>query len=148
MKLRQKLMRKFVNFYLPFIGAGIRVKINDDEKKIYVKMKLTFYNKNYVRTHFGGSLYSMCDPFFMLLLMDYLGNDYYVWDKSAGISFQNPGKGTVYAEFFIPEKKYLDIKQEAEKGDVVFPKFSVDVIDDEGTIIATVEKSLYVKKKK
>jgi len=87
--LYQRLRERFINFYPPFLGAGIRVhKI--DELTVRVEMKLTFLNQNAVDTHFGGSLYSMCDPWFMLILMRALGKDYIVWDKSPAFSFCNP----------------------------------------------------------
>jgi len=64
--------------------AGIRVRrISADFQTIDVEMPLRFWNRNYVGTHFGGSLYSMCDPFFMVMLMENLGPDYIVWDKAA-----------------------------------------------------------------
>lgn len=52
-------------------------------------------------THFGGSLYAMCDPFYMWILMENLGKDFIVWDKAATIRFKKPGTGTVNAEFEI-----------------------------------------------
>jgi hypothetical protein len=66
-------------------------------------MGLTRYNRNYVGTQFGGSLYSMVDPFYMLMLMENLGRDYIVWDKAASIDFISPGKGPVYAEFHVDD---------------------------------------------
>ena len=57
-------------------------------------MGLNRLNRNYVGTQFGGSLYAMTDPFFMLMLMENLGRDYVVWDKAANIEFvsgQGPG---------------------------------------------------------
>ena len=63
-------------------------------------MRLTSWNRNFVGTHFGGSLYSMCDPFFVLILSAALGRDYVVWDKAAAIRFLRPGRGTVKATFW------------------------------------------------
>ena len=40
-----------------------------------VRMGLGWYNRNYVGTQFGGSLYSMTDPFFMLMIMENLGRN-------------------------------------------------------------------------
>ena len=49
-------------------------------------------NRNYVGTHFGGSLFAMTDPFYMLMMMRNLGPDYIVWDKHRGsISGVPPG---------------------------------------------------------
>lgn len=62
----KKIFFNLFSIYPPFLGAGIRVKISKDVKTVDVVMKLTFWNRNYVKTHFGGSLYAMCDPFFFL----------------------------------------------------------------------------------
>ena len=59
----QRLMIRAINVWPPFFGAGIRVKWSPDNKAVDVEMKLRFWNRNYVGTHYGGSLYSMADPF-------------------------------------------------------------------------------------
>ena len=75
--------KRKLNLYPPYWGTGIFVKkISPDFREIIVQMKMTWYNRNYVNTHFGGSLYSMTDPFFMLMLMQILGKEYIVWDKA------------------------------------------------------------------
>jgi len=84
----KKILFRILQFYPPFLGAGIKVKVSKDVKTVDVSMKLTFWNRNYVGTHFGGSLYAMCDPFFFFLLMENLGMKYIVWDKGASISFK------------------------------------------------------------
>jgi len=82
-----------------------------------VSLPLTYYNRNYVGTHFGGSLYSMCDPMYMLLLLNVLGREFIVWDKSTTIEYRKPGKGTVTAEFSIPDElvTYLKVMEGEEK---------------------------------
>ena len=143
----KKLLFRMFSFYPPFLGAGIRVKISGDVKTVDVSMKLTRWNRNYVGTHFGGSLYAMCDPFFFFLLMENLGQDYIVWDKGASISFKKPGTGRVRACYHITDERYDEIRKMAEKGDPVNPEFAIDVIDDEGAVVASVKKILYIKKK-
>lgn len=145
--IRQKLLFKLVNLYPPFLGAGIRVKVSPDIKTIDVTLKLTPFNRNYVGTQYGGSIYSMCDPFYMILLMENLGRDYIVWDKSAKITFKKPGKSRLHARFHIPESQYQDIKVQLEQKDTILPVFSVDVLDKEGQVVATVDKTIYLKKK-
>ena len=147
LKAHHKL--KLMNFYPPFIGAGIRVTyMAKDFREVRVQMKLTFWNKNYVNTHYGGSLYSMCDPFFMLMLMQILGRDYIVWDKAASIKFKKPGRGLVRAVFKITEENIQNIHQALEHGDKVEPVFHVDVINENDEVICSVEKVIYIKKKK
>lgn len=110
-------------------------------------MKLTRFNKNYVGTHFGGSLYSMCDPFYMLILMQHLGREYLVWDKSASIDFRRPGRTKVKAYFKISEERIKSIIDEVDELGKCEPIFNVDVLDENEKLVATIEKKLWVKKK-
>ena len=114
---------------------------------IDVEMPLRFWNRNYVGTHFGGSLYAMCDPFFMIILMNTLGPGYIVWDKAATIRFKKPGKGLMKASFHIPAERVAEIRALADSQGKTEPTFSVSVTDVEGNLIAEVDKLLYVRKK-
>jgi Domain of unknown function (DUF4442) len=144
---RKKLLRR-LRFYPPFIGAGIRVKnISEDFRRFDVEMPLKFWNRNYVGTHFGGSLYAMTDPWFMFILMHNLGSDFIVWDKAATIRFKRPGKGLMKASFEISAERLAEIRAQAEASGKIEPVFNVSVTDSEGTVIAEVEKLLYVRKK-
>ena len=68
--MKPGLFRWFINLYPPYIGAGVRVAhVADDWSSMVVQMRLRFYNRNYVGTHYGGNLFTMTDPFHMLMLM-------------------------------------------------------------------------------
>lgn len=140
---------KLMNFWPPMFGAGIKIRrISADRCTVEVGMRLTFFNRNIVGVHFGGSLYAMCDPFFMLILMENLGKDYIVWDKAAKIRFRRPGKGDVHATFHISPERIAAIRAAADKEGKVEPEFTVDVLDKDGTVVAQVEKLLYVRRKR
>ncbi len=142
-------MRWFMNAWFPFLGAGIRVtRLDDDWKAIDVEMKLRRWNSNYVGTHYGGSLYSMADPFYMLMLIENLGRDYIVWDKAASIRFRKPGKGTVKAGFRLSDEQVEDIMRQLETEDRVQPVFKVEIRDESDEIVAEVDKVLHIRKKK
>ena len=141
-----RLRERLINFYPPLLGAGIRSR-TIDELTMRVEMKLTALNRNIVGVHFGGSLYAMCDPWFMLIMMRALGPDYIVWDKAASIKFVSPGRGTVNAIFQIPQERVNEIRAAADRGEKIEPTFSVDVLGEQGQVIAHVEKLLYVRKK-
>src|SRR5215510_14950185 len=111
----QRFREHLINIYPPLLGAGIRVR-NVDELTTRVEMKLMPLNRNIVGTHFGGSLYSMCDPWFMLILMRALGTEYIVWDKAASIQFLQPGRGTVTATFHIPQERIDEIRLVVDSG--------------------------------
>jgi hypothetical protein len=141
-------LRRWVNLWPPFLGAGIRLKhISRDMKSVDVEMKLRFWNANYVGTQFGGSLFAMTDAFYMLMLMANLGSDYIVWDKAATIRYKKPGKGTVRAEFRLSDSQIDDIREKLRTLPKYEPVFFVEVKDEAGVVIAEVEKLLHVRKK-
>lgn len=139
---------RHLSLYPPFLGAGIRVTTSDPGGGIYqVKMRLTPLNRNAHNTHFGGSLYAMCDPFLALILIHQLGSDYAVWDKSATIDFLRPGKGVVTATMQIAADEVAAIRKRAASGEAVEPVFVVDVVDRAEHVVARVTKTLHVRKR-
>jgi hypothetical protein len=141
-------LKRLLNVYPPYLGAAVHVThISSDFLTAHVEMRLRFYNRNYVGTHFGGSLYAMVDPFYMLMLINILGPDYIVWDKSAVIRFKRPGKGTVKAVFEISPNTIAEIKAAANSQGKVEREFQVVVTDAEGLVVAEIDKLLYVRKK-
>jgi len=141
-------LRRWINFWPPFVGTGIRVRhVASDMKSVDVELKLRFWNANYVGTHFGGSLFAMTDAFYMLMLMANLGRHYIVWDKAATIRYRKPGKGTVRAEFRLSDSQIEDIREKLKTLPKYEPIFSVEVKDEAGVVIAEVEKVLHVRKK-
>ncbi len=144
-----KGVRQLINIYGPYFGAGVKVTyINKDFRQARVSLPLRWYNRNYVGVHFGGSLYSMIDPFYMLLLMNNLGKDYIVWDKSADIEFIKPGTGTVSAHFIVTDEMLAEIKEKTANGDKFLPTYPVVITNEDGEIVAKANKTLYIRRKK
>jgi hypothetical protein len=144
----KRLLRWLMNVWPPFLGAGIRVtRLQPDWKAIDVQMRLHFWNRNYVGSHYGGSLYSMTDPFYMLMLIENLGKGYIVWDHSATIRFLRPGTGTVTASFRLNDEQIEQIRRELDTEEKIQPAFVVEVRDQAGTVVAQVEKVLHIRKK-
>lgn len=142
-------MRWLFNFWPVFRGMGIRVKeLAPDFRHAVVELRMKMLNRNYVGTHFGGSMFAMTDPFFMVMMMQNLGSEYVVWDKSGGIRFLKPGRGTITAEFHITQAMVDEAREKTADGGKFEPTYSVDLKDREGTVVATVEKTLYIRKKK
>lgn len=137
-----------INWYPPYLFSGIKVvDYAPDFSMFKTRLKLTWYNRNLIGTAFGGSLYSMCDPFFMFILLTNLGKEYIVWDKNAFIDFVKPGKGTVYAVFQLSQEEIQEIKMKVDEiGKHVF-EFPCEVRDASGNLIASLKKGVYVRKK-
>lgn len=147
-ELRQKFLEKAINFYGPYLGAGVKLEtMSKDNRHAKVSMPLRFYNKNYMGTQFGGSLYSMVDPWYMLMLIKNLGKGYIVWDKGATIRFKKPGKSTVHAEFTLTQEIIDEIKAEVETNTKMDKVFKVEIKDGAGNLICEVDKVVYIRKK-
>lgn len=137
-----------MNFWPPFWGAGIHIDhVSKDFMEVDVSLKLRFWNRNYVGTAYGGSLYSMSDPFYMLMLINLLGKGYIVWDKAAAIRFKQPGKSKVYAQFRLTSEQVSEFKEELKGKNKIEPVLTVYIKDSEGNVVAEVDKTLYIKKK-
>jgi acyl-coenzyme A thioesterase PaaI-like protein len=142
-------MRHLFNVYPPFVGAGIRVRqVTDDWRRLRVEMRLRWFNRNYVGTHFGGSLFAMTDPFFMIMVMKNLGEGFLVWDKAAEIEFVAPGRAMVWAEFHIEEADLDELRSQTEAGGKYLRWFAVDVHGADGALVARVRRQLYVRRRK
>ena len=149
MKITPKLARRLLNIYPPYFGAGIKVKyISEDWKEIHVSMSLRWFNRNAVGTHFGGNLYSMIDPHLMFILIQQLGNEYWVWDKAADIEFAKASRQKVTSVIKVSEKDLEIIKRSTANGDKYFPEFDVEIIDENNDLVAKIKKTLYVRKKR
>jgi acyl-coenzyme A thioesterase PaaI-like protein len=149
MKVHPGLLRRGINLWPPFLGAGIRVRsFASDFREAVVELKLGRLNRNAVGTQFGGSLYAMADPFYALMLMHNLGDRYLVWDKSGAIEYVAPGKGTVYARFVLTQQRIDEIAAQAAAGERVLPEFQVEIRHkDDDSLVAAVRKTLYVRLK-
>jgi hypothetical protein len=146
--MRSRHLFKLLHIYPPFLGSGIRItRMSPDLREIDVEMRLRWWNRNYVGTHYGGSLYSMTDPFYMLMLIDNLGRDYIVWDKAATIRFRRPGRGAVRAEFRLTQQQLDDLRARADTQGKIEVAFAVKVVDEQGEVVAEVEKLIHIRRK-
>ena len=143
----KKLIRK-INLYPPYLGMGVRVRsYRDDFTRFEVELRARWYNRNLFGTHFGGSLYSMCDPFYVFIVTMNLGRGYVVWDKSAAIKFVKPAKGTILGVFEIEADRLEEIRSEVDRLGKNTYHFEADLVDEAGQTVAHVSKEVYVRSK-
>ncbi len=142
------LRLRLINLWPPFAGAGIRVRqIGSDPLAFESRLVLRFWNRNYVGTQFGGSLYAMADPFYMLILIRELGPGHTVWDKAATVRFRRPGRGTVAARFEISRERIESIRSEVAERGRAEPTFTAEVRDGDGELVAEVDKVISVRRR-
>lgn len=147
--LSARNLRRVLNLWPPFLFAGIRVtRLDADFHHAVVELRQRPWNRNYVGTHFGGSLFAMTDPFWMLLVMHVLGRDYVVWDQAGEIRFNKPGRGTVTARFDLSPADIDAIRAETADGAKHLIWFDTAVTDAAGDTVASVRKQLYIRRKR
>jgi hypothetical protein len=129
-------------------GTGATVTyIAGDYRELRVELPLTWRTRNYVGTIFGGSLYAAVDPWYMILLIHLLGRDYVVWDKAATIRFRKPGRSKLYATFKFDDAELDAIRAATADGKPVDRVYTVDLVDKDNVVHASVEKVIYVRRK-
>ena len=142
-----RLIRK-INWYPPFLGMGIRVRAhNDDLTRFEVELRDKWYNRNLFGTHFGGSLYTMSDPFFVFIVTMNLGRGFIVWDKSASIEFLKPAQGNILGVFEIAAARLEEIRSDLENHGKNTYHFEADLKNEAGEVVARVQKEIYVRAK-
>jgi acyl-coenzyme A thioesterase PaaI-like protein len=147
--MKASRLRLGMNLWPPFLFAGIRVvEISPDYRYARVEMRLRPWNRNFFGTHFGGSLFAMTDPFWVLLLFNQLGGEHVVWDQAGEIEFVAPGRGTVYAEFRLTDEHVEQVLDQTASGEKALVWFDTDVVGQDGTVIAKVRKQVYARRKR
>lgn len=137
-----------LNIWPPFLFSGITIlEISKDFRHAKVRLKKKVLTSNYVGTLFGGSLFAMTDPFYMVMILKNLGKDYIVWDKRSEIEYVSPGKSTVFAEFHLWDAELDEIKAEVAASGKYLKWFVVEIKTADGTVVAIVKKQIYVRKK-
>lgn len=146
--MRASTFRRLLNLWPPFLFSGIRLlSLDRDYTEARVALRLRPWNRNYVGTQFGGSLFAMADPFWMLLILHHLGRDHFVWDKAGSIDFVAPGREDVYAHFKLEAGLLDELRAAAANGEKVLRWFEVPITTAAGEVVAVVRKQLYVRLK-
>jgi acyl-coenzyme A thioesterase PaaI-like protein len=139
---------RMFNYWPAIRGSGVRVThVARDWTELRVRLKLNWRTRNYVGTIFGGSLYAAVDPFYMVMILRQIGDDYVVWDKSARISFKRPGDRTLYGVFEMPAEEVASLRAVVDEHNQTERTYSIDLKDSDGRVYATIDKLLYVARK-
>ncbi len=93
---------------------------------------------------FGGALFTMGDPWFMMILVRYFGKEFKIWDKSATIHFRRRGRGTVKATFSMTEQQFAFIREKVSAEGKIHIILTTKIIDSEEEIVADIEKTIFI----
>jgi len=136
------------NWFPAYRGTGAKITyIAADYREVRLQLPLSWRTRNYVGTIFGGSIYGAVDPMYMIMLIQLLGPDYIVWDKAATIRFRKPGRSTLYATFKMDDAELDLIRDAAKNGEPFDRVYNVDLVDRDGVVHASIEKTIYIRRK-
>lgn len=137
----------FINAWPAFVAQRIEVtEIADDWTSVVVRMELAPDNANFFGTAFGGTLFSMLDPFLAILADRQLGPGYAVWDKSAEIDFVRPGRSAVTARVEVTPAVVAELRDATAGGDKHLRWFEIPLLDEAGEVVAVQRRQLYVRR--
>lgn len=129
-------------------STGRITHVSEDLLEVRVKLPINYKNRNYVNSIFGGSMFSAVDPIPMVQLINLLGNDYVVWDKSAEIFFKRPARENLYAEFHYSLQELDEIKTKvSQQNELEIIKTTSLTNKDKSITFCEVRKRLYVADK-
>lgn len=129
-------------------STGRIIHVTDDLLKVQMKIPISYKNKNYVGSIFGGSMFSAVDPIPMVQLINLLDSDYVVWDKSAEVTFKAPAKADLYASFDYSAQELEEIKQSvSDNNEIELIKTTQLTDKEQKTVFCEVKKTLYIASK-
>lgn len=128
-------------------STGKVVSVSDGFWKVEVKIPLTYKNRNYAGTMFGGSMFSATDPIYMVQLIQIIGTDYIVWDKSSEVKFKRPANADAFVTFEFSEVEIAYLKQQVAQEKEVEVRKLVELKSKEGKVFCEIEKVIYVADK-
>ncbi|MEM8526896.1 MAG: DUF4442 domain-containing protein [Bacteroidota bacterium] len=124
------------------------IEVSEDLMKVCIKLPISYKNRNYVGSIFGGSLFSSVDPIPMVQLINILGDDYVVWDKSAEVFFKRPARENLYAEFTCTVEEIESIKvrvAQEQEIEIIKTTFLTNRVGDK--VFCEVRKNIYIAEK-
>lgn len=146
---RDKLFKVGFNLAPMYRRSTGRVQfVSKDLHEVRIKVPLSYRNRNYVNSIFGGSMFSAVDPIPMVQLMNILDDSYVVWDKSAEVYFKRPAKEHLYATFTYSEEEVETIKSQVASNQETEIVKVTQLTNQEGTVVyCEVRKLLYIADK-
>lgn len=123
-------------------------EVSSDLMNISIKLPINYKNRNYVNSIFGGSMFAAVDPIPMVQLMNIIGDEYVVWDKSAEVFFKRPAKENLYADFTYSPEELMNIQQKVQEDrEVEIVKTTQLTNREKDVVFCEVKKRIYIADK-
>jgi acyl-coenzyme A thioesterase PaaI-like protein len=123
------------------------VSVSENIYKVEIRIALNYKNRNYMGTMFGGSMLSATDPIYMIQLLQILGDNYVVWDKSTNIRFRKPANQHSFAVFEFTKYEIEEIRKDVLQNKEIDLVKTINIESKDNQVFAIVEKTIYITTK-
>ncbi|WP_295812704.1 DUF4442 domain-containing protein [uncultured Apibacter sp.] len=142
------IYKYFFNISPLYIRTTGNIKyVSEDVYKIIVEIPLSYKNRNYAGTMFGGSILSATDPIYMLQLIHILGSEYIIWDKSVSAEYIKPINQKAIAIFEFQRQEIEQIKESVKKNNEITLNKKLHITNKLGNVFCYMEKIIYIADK-
>ena len=133
------------NVFPAFRGTGGRlVSVSPDFLTITARLRYNWRTKNIMGSVYGGSLFAVTDGPHPIILMAALGPESVVLDKAASIRYRKPAYEDLTVKFHFSPQEILEIEHRLQQEKELEYLVKMDLTGNDGSVFATVERTLYV----
>ena len=149
--LKANELRRMLNLWFPFIVNRIKIiSIADDFYKMKVQLKHSFWNRNPNKSVWGGSITSVLDPFFPIMMKQIilkrgLRTDFF--SKAVNVEFIKQVETHIFFQFKITESEVIEAEKILQNDGSYNNWHSVNGIDINGNICVKGKIQIYLRKK-
>lgn len=142
-----RIFRFMMNLWPPLWGQGIRIQsISPDFREIRTRLAFRWYNRGNPGAQFGGALFTMTDPFYSIMLLKNLGEEFTVWDQAATITFLRPAREAVEAVFQITDEHLDEVRHKTAESGSCSLELPVAINTLAGARVASVSRTVHIRR--
>jgi len=149
MPAAERTLKWAMRFYPPlFLQRIWVVKIDDGFRGATVKVRKSFFNRNYNDSIFGGTIFSAADPFYAVLFHQIFTRKGYsirAWARSSEIKFLKPGFTDLSFSISIDEAAILEAEEILNTVGKYTMAYPIHIFDKNGINVALVMNEIYMR---
>ena len=138
-----------MRFYPPLFFQRILVtRFDKGFRGAEVKIKKSFFNKNYNGSIFGGTIFSAADAFYPVLLYQVLTHKGYkirAWSHSLAIRFRKPAKTDLHFKINLSDEIIDDCEQVLNTIGKYRRTFPIEIYDKNEVLCVSVLIKVYIR---
>lgn len=149
--LRPNELKRMLNLWLPFILNRIKIQsISNDFTNIHVLLKHSFWNRNPNKSVWGGSIASVLDPFFPIMIKQTVlrkGIHTDFFSKAVNVDFIKQVQSNILFHFIITNAEIAKVETALQENGKYEGWHSVSGIDSNENVCVKGKIQVYLRKR-